>query len=212
MYTFTELQIPGYQGRPVPNSFVRQEQETRHLAFVFPGVGYNGSMPLLYYPARMLTGQGADVLRVDYDYRRMDPGVREGAFAADVTAAWQAGLAERPYERVTLIGKSLGTLALGHLLATVPDPPPLRSIWLTPLFGDERLRRQALQVRHPAFFAAGTADAHHDAQALAAVQEATGGEALVIEGANHSLELEGDAIGSIHILERVMRAIQAFLG
>jgi pimeloyl-ACP methyl ester carboxylesterase len=120
-------------------------------------------------------------------------------------------MAERPYERVTLIGKSLGTLAMGHLLATVPDPPPMRSIWLTPLFRDGRLRAQAMAVRHPAFFAAGTADAHYDAQAMAAVQEATGGEALVVEGANHSLELEGDVIGSIHVLERVMRALEAFI-
>jgi pimeloyl-ACP methyl ester carboxylesterase len=168
-------------------------------------------MPLLYYPARMLSARGADVLRVDYDYRHTGPEARGGAFAADVAATWEAGLAARPYERVTLIGKSLGTLALGQLLATVPNPPPMRSLWLTPLFRDARLRAQAMAIRQPAFFAAGTADPHYDAEALAAVQEATGGEALVIEGANHSLEIEGDVGGSIRILERVMRAIEAFI-
>ena len=56
MYTFTTLDIRGYRGR-VPNTFIQQEQEARHLAIIYPGLAYNASMPLLYYPARLLTAQ-----------------------------------------------------------------------------------------------------------------------------------------------------------
>ena len=153
---------------------------------------------------------------MEYDYNRdefssLPEYERDRWLALDASAAWQAALAQQPYQQVTLIGKSLGTLALGRLLTTMGDLPPTRSIWLTPLLRNEHLHAQMIQVRQPSLFVIGTADAHYDAALLVAVREATGGETVVIEGANHSLELEGDVIGSIRILEQIVQAIQAFV-
>lgn len=216
MYTFTRLEIPGYAGFKIPNSLIRQEEETRHLAIIYPGLGYNASMPLLHYTARILTGRGADVLRVEYDYTRpeytaLPQDERDRWFYADVNAAWRVALSRRPYEQVTLVGKSLGTLALGHLLAEAADVPHLRSIWLTPILRHELLYAQMMQIRHPAFLAIGTADHYYDPALLATLQKATGCEIMVLDGAKHSLECEDDILKSIDLLGRIMRAVQAFV-
>ena len=68
-------------------------------------------------------------MRVEYAYNKHPnfhtlPEVeRDRWLLADTTAAWRAGLGQRIYERVVLIGKSLGTLAMGHVL-TMTAPPP----------------------------------------------------------------------------------------
>jgi hypothetical protein len=65
---------------------------------------------------------GADVLCVEYDYyckpafRQASGAERDRWLFADATAALEAGLAQRTYEQIVLVGKSLDTLAMGHLI------------------------------------------------------------------------------------------------
>ena len=190
---------------------------TYHLAFVFPGLGYTAHMPVLYYPQRLLLEGGADVLLVEYDYREQanlrmprDP-ERDRWFFDDVAAACGAGLGQRPYTRVTLIGKSLGTLAMGYLLTEDARLSRARCIWLTPLLRDDRLRAQMRQARGHSLFVIGTADSHYDPAYLEEVRLAPGGESVVIQGADHSLEIEGDTVGSIRAVEQTVRVMQRFL-
>jgi pimeloyl-ACP methyl ester carboxylesterase len=217
MFSFSTLTITGYNDVPVPHTFVRQEAEAQRVAILLPGVGYTAHMPLLYYPMRLLLTLGADVLRVEYEYNRREGyaslsfGERVRWLLADATAACRAALAQRPYQQVTLVGKSLGTLAMGHLLTSEPALAQAQAIWLTPLLGNERLRAQVQQARPRSLFAVGTADPYCDLTHLAEIQQITGGETVVIEGADHSLEIEGDVMQSLQAVEQVMRAVQAFL-
>ena len=218
MFSFSTLTITGYNDEPVPHTFVRQEAEATHVAILLPGAGYTAYMPLLYYPMRMLLDLGADVLRVEYaytgreEYEALPGGERIRWLLSDATAACRAALAQRSYQRVTLIGKSLGTLAMGHLLATEAALSQAQAIWLTPLLWNERLRAQMRQAKPRSLFAVGSADPYSDLSHLAEVQEITGGEAVVIKGADHSLEIEGDVMQSLQAIEQVMGAVRTFLG
>jgi len=58
----------------------------------------------------------------------------------------------------------------------------------------------------------GTADSHYDPVKLTEVQKATAGAAMVIENADHSLEIRGDIVQSIRALEGIMAEIEKFLG
>jgi hypothetical protein len=175
-------------------------------------------MLVLHFPRRLLLERGADVLLLEYDYRgrvdfRMprDP-ERDRWFFQDVAAACGAGLGQRPYSGVTLVGKSLGTLAMGYLLTE--DARRLsraRCVWLTPLLRDDQLRAQMRRARGRSLFVIGTADTHYDPAYLEEVRLASGGESVVIEGADHSLEIEGDTVGSIRAVEQTVRAMQQFL-
>ena len=60
-------------------------------------------------------------------------------------------------------------------------------------------------------FVIGTADPFYDAAYLAEVQHATRGETVVVDGADHSLEIQGDVLRSLEAIMQVMRALQQFL-
>lgn len=217
MASKTSLEITGYRGEPVPHTFFRQEQETSLLAIIFPGYEYNIDMPVLYYLSHLLREMGADLLSVEYDYaRRADfPALpdkeRMSWLYADAAAACGAALKQRAYRQIVLAGKSIGTLAMGHLLATEPRVKAARYIWLTPLLHDKQLRAQITLGRPRSLFVIGTADGHFAPSYLEEVVEATQGQSLVIENANHGLEVKGRVDQSLKALERVVAAAEAFL-
>ncbi len=211
MVTRVRLAVVGTGGAPVPHKFLRQAAPTGDLALVLPGSGYTADMPLLHYPARLLLEAGADLLALEYAYGGLAAPERERRLAADVGAACRAALAQRPYEWVTLLGKSLGTIAMAGLFAAGIVPPEARAIWLTPVLGDDHVWAAMQRTRPPAVVAIGTADPFYDAGRLAAVRATAGVEAVVVDGADHGLELPGDVLGSLAALERVVRAVQRLL-
>lgn len=217
MISFKSLDISDYHGEPLSNTFMRQEQATRQLGVVLPGQGYTAHMPVLYYPTGLLANRGADVLCVEYDYYRKPAfgrasGIERSRWLfADAAAALEAGLAQRPYERIVLVGKSLGTLAMGHLITTDIRLAQSPCIWLTPLVRNETLRRQIAQAKPRSFFVSGTADPHYDPAGFAEIVEVTRGQSLVIESANHSLEIANNISESLRAMERVVQAVETFL-
>ncbi|MGO9122010.1 MAG: hypothetical protein ACLQPD_30905 [Desulfomonilaceae bacterium] len=122
MHSIVTLDLNGYRNEVVSATFFRQETSTNHLGLLFPGYGYSGQMPLLYYPRQLLLESGADVfvLRYDYserpDFQSASAEERDIWLRTDTLAAYERALAQGNYERVTLIGKSIGTRAIGHLL------------------------------------------------------------------------------------------------
>jgi hypothetical protein len=214
-YEFTSLAFQGYGEQPVPNLFMRQAGAASTLAVVYPGLNYTCDMPLLYYPANLLLERGADVLQVKADYSgaafQALPGTERFQWAyADAAAALGAGRAQREYAQVVLIGKSIGTLALAQLIST-GAAEGAAVIWLTPLLHQPVIVEAALRHPGPALFAVGTGDRTYDTAALARIREATGAEAVFVEGGNHRLEIEGDLYRSLKAMEEVLRGIERFL-
>jgi predicted alpha/beta-hydrolase family hydrolase len=217
MATATTLTIQGYRDEAVPNRFLRPQGAINHLAVLLPGFGYTLDMPLFYYAENLLLERGWDVLRVEYAYntrpefQTLPKPERDRWLLEDTTAAWRAGLSQRAYERVVLIGKSLGTLAMGHLLTMADPPPAVGAVWLTPLLSVERLRQQIQQYGGPSLFVIGTADPQFDPVALEQMQVATIGEAVVVRNADHGMDIPGDPIASVRAVERVVEAFGRFL-
>lgn len=216
MFSITSLEIAGHNGQPVANQFYRGGGESDWLALVLPGMGYTAAMPLLYYPTFLLLDLGAEVLQVSYDFDR-DPAYQRASaqerrrwLAEDVSAAYTVGRAQRPYKRLTLVGKSIGTLAMADLLPQT-QRDSTQCVWLTPLLPSPDLRAAISQHPRPSLFAIGTADPVYDAALLDEVRRATGGEALVFEGADHGLMLGGDIEGALAIMQRLIAALRDFL-
>jgi predicted alpha/beta-hydrolase family hydrolase len=218
MATATTLTIQGYRDEAVPNRFLRPQGAINHLAVLLPGFGYTLDMPLFYYAQNLLLERGWDVLRVEYAYnthpefQTLPEMERNQWLLADTMAAWRAGLGQQTYDRVVLIGKSLGTLAMGHLLTMADPPPNVGAVWLTPLLAEERLRQQISQYGGPSLFVIGTADPHFDPVVLEKMQVATIGEAVVVRNADHGMDIPGDPIASVRAVERVVEALSRFLG
>jgi hypothetical protein len=79
-----------------------------------------------------------------------------------------------------------------------------------PIPSSARSRRHA--IRHRALFVIGTSDPEYDQAKLAEVEQATGGESIVIDGADHSLEIGGDVVLAIRAMQRMVEGIQQYLG
>ena len=217
MHSNKYLDIKGYRDEPVPHTFFQQDTGTHHIAVLLPGMGYTAQMPLMYYPSNIMLDLGSDVLRLEYEYNRREDFIalkgneRKRWLITDVTNACHTVLRERSYQEITLIGKSIGTRAMGHLITTVDQFRSARVIWLTPLLGNERLRSQICEGGQQSLIVIGTNDPQYDQAHLEEVRKATGGETLVVDGADHSLEIKGNVMQSLKALEKVISAIQAFL-
>jgi predicted alpha/beta-hydrolase family hydrolase len=211
----SSLDVVGYKDQQVPNTFITQPNATRHLGIILPGYRYSAEMAPLYYAGRILLDQGADVLRIEYAYYRTDfskqPETEQDKWiSSDVFAACNAGLSYRQYEKITLVGKSLGTLAMGHLLADSRFQKA-SCVWETPLLTVEWLCSRIEQLPPRSLFIIGTADNFYKPDILKQLELATKGHSVVIEGANHGLEIPGDIPRSLTALNQMVQAFQEFL-
>lgn len=215
------LSVTGYGGDAVPNTFLRQRQETEHLGILLPGLAYGCDRPLLYYSGRLLDELGADVLRLEAAYALAAPpasGMVSPELVrrvqTDATAVCRTALAKRTYRRLTLVGKSLGTLAMAALLGLSGLPETREAVWLTPVLGALLEGHQLAPLaasRARSLVAIGTGDPFYDEARLAQWRTATGAEEVVVVGADHALEIPGDVVASVQELERLMQATRAFL-
>jgi predicted alpha/beta-hydrolase family hydrolase len=217
LYSVEKLDVRGFRARPVPNTLFRQDSATGHLAVVFSGYGYRCSAPLLWYPTRVLLSLGADVLWVDYPYEQQpefgdsDEQVQKDWLFEDSAAALESAEKLRPYGRATLVGKSLGTLAMGHVLTRVPTPVDTRTVWITPVLADSGLRRAIEKATSPSLVIIGSADRYYDRSFVERLREKAATEVLVVEGGDHILETKHGTVQSIDILKMVAESVSRFV-
>jgi hypothetical protein len=211
----SSLDVVGYKDQRVPNTFIAQPHPASHLGIILPGYRHSVDMADLHYAGRILLEQGADLLRVEYvyyqtDFVRQPESIQDPWISSDVFAACNAGLSYRAYTKITLVGKSLGTIAMGHLLA---DSRFQRAncIWSTPLLTIEWLCSRIEQIHPRSLFIIGTADKFYKPDMLQHLANVTNGHALVIESANHGLEIPDSISKSLMALTQIVQALQEFL-
>ncbi len=211
------LDIKGSNSRPLKNRLFRQFVETNKVALVFPGLAYNSTMPLLHYSIQAILASGLNVLTVDYDYSNNSEFLKQSAkdqsdwLIKDVEAALRFVTEVEKQEVVCLIGKSLGTLALGHLLETHKELRDAKTIWLTPLIKNPELMEQMLSYMKDAVLVIGTKDSHYDSDIIDRLNISTQLSGIIIDGANHSLEIEGDVTRSLRVLMQIVTILQQFV-
>jgi hypothetical protein len=218
MATTTILDIRGYDGQPVPNRLLRPRGPIDRLVALLPGYGYTLDMPLFYYIENRALEVGADVLRVEYVYNRLPAFQAAGAderrrwLLADAEAALRVALEGRAYRGVALVGKSLGTAAMAHLLAAhAPASAAWTSVWLTPLLAEAEVRAAVRGFPGRSLVVIGTDDPHHDPNVLAALAAQPTIATVVVEGAEHGMDIPGDPVASVRALERIVAAQIRFL-
>ena len=213
---FVSHDVTGYDGRLLPASMILPSRESDHLGVLLPGYRHTVDMPDLHYAGRILLAKGADVLRIEYAYPKTDfmkrpQAVQADWLSTDARAACAAGLQRREYRKITLIGKSLGTLAMGHLLEDTRFAG-VACVWSTPILANEWLCSQIKKHRPRSLFIIGTADHFYQPAVLQDLVDVTQGKSLVLEGVHHGLEIDGDIPGTLDALYRIVDALQEFIG
>ncbi|MHA2601623.1 MAG: hypothetical protein AM324_005770 [Candidatus Thorarchaeota archaeon SMTZ1-83] len=217
MYRFESLAIRGHRELEVPNTLRLLEEESDRLAFVFPGRGYTAQAPLLYYTISSLLHNGINVLSVDYqyfnnpDFESLERDEQFRWLYDDVESAYETVLNEVELRLEILVGKSLGTIAIGHILDSYPKSSAHKVIWHTPLLLMEEVTQQIEKYRPESLFVIGSADPHYDENILARLVEATNGEAVVVDDANHAMEVPGGVNDSLWAMEKVIDSVGEFV-
>lgn len=201
------LSVSLTDGTPVPNVWTRQAN-AQMLAVILPGAGYTALGPVLHYPRLWALENGFDTLTVDY----RASGKMGAQEAVDFTVACALAVfdemaRDHSYPNFMVIGKSLGTRTMGPLLEQRPVLRGATCVWLTPIFAFDAMMDAIEHYRPPSLFVVGTDDPSYDEARLNSALKATGGTSLVIEDANHSLELKNDVRGSLAVIPRLLDAL-----
>ncbi|MFN3697729.1 MAG: alpha/beta hydrolase [Pseudobdellovibrio sp.] len=183
-----------------------QHQESKKLALVFPGAGYSYREPLLRFGIQVLLKKGYQVLALDKIYGD-DPnwrGLKSEQEARKVVEDDTVKIFEQIKTRFSkepdlLFGRSLGTYAIACLLnRNLAHPKQI--VWQTPALGSHW--GMMCECKIPGFGILGTAD-HYYSQAIEHLPK----DRIVIDGADHGMEISGDPIQSIEILKKVTQTI-----
>ena len=206
-------EVKGYNGEILPWTLWEQPSGSAVLAVVFPGFGYNADLPVLYYPALQLFSSGADVARLEKRYNEvhgfMDQpdGEQDRWLAADAGAVLSASLGRRKYQRVILVGKSLGTISAALCLQNRPDLPRVSCAWLTPVLSHPLVWRELAEGAVPGIVAIGTRDHFFDPHKINQLKTRPNLSCLVFPEADHSLEKDGDVTASIQYIQELTAAV-----
>jgi len=181
------------------------------LAIVLPGAQYTSLGPAIRFPVLALEELGATVRDVAYP-EITAPTLDDESWAMLCNASAdqvRRFVAEGPWDRAVFVAKSLGTGILARIGQQLDVPSP-SAIWLTPLFRDATTRDAAIAGRWPALLVAGTADFAHDDAGFDQVAVALGAHTLLIDGADHGLEIPGDAKVTAEVMSRLVDATLEF--
>ncbi|WP_427921186.1 alpha/beta hydrolase [Streptomyces sp. cg40] len=191
---------------PAPGPFAvptRHDGAPDRVAVVVPGVGYTPAMPLLHFARAVLLQHGWTVQelwwRIPDDFSRFGVEERIAWVEAEVARAVDA---EAGACRL-VVGKSLGSLGCG-----VVAERGIAGAWLTPVLTIDQVVRGLRRAQAPTLLVGGGGDKLWDSGAAGSV----GHEVLEIPGADHSLELAGDAEGSVDVLRKVVSRLDRFVG
>jgi predicted alpha/beta hydrolase family esterase len=182
-----------------------------HLAIVLPGREYGPLGPALRLPRLAVEETGAEIVEVTY------PTIP----AADDARSWESlqqavnrqiiSHLSNPPDRITFIAKSLGTVVLSALPAGLPFPASVSAVWLTPIFGWERVRSGAVARAWPSLLVAGAADSLHEPQHHEAVAAAIGATSVVLPSADHLLEVPGDVMATLDGFRTLTESVRNFV-
>ncbi len=213
-YEISQLPPSDFDEETVLNTYFHHTQPSTYLAVLFPGQSYTCDMPLLYYTTEVMLAQGIDVLHL----HRSEQGA-EGVsgqdqirtLIANARALVVAGQHHQEYQQLILVGKSLGTLVMAALAASLPGVETALTIWQTPLLKQSIVVDGALRYRAPALILASTSDSTYDADAARRLGTISGARLVLFQDANHSLEYPGNLTRSLETMQQVVKATAEFL-
>jgi hypothetical protein len=203
---FQRIEVESPFGVTIRNTFLTHEPASDKLMILLPGRGYTNDHPVMHYVAKVGMQLGYDALAVQYGFQVSGADLTPDKLplvSQDVSGAVTQAL-QRPYKRVVIVGKSMGTPLAVEVAKTLSQQVSL--ILLTPVGGAMQglggLRTLAV---------IGTSDAAYSAEEVQSFESVSTVTWRVFDNLNHALELADDWRGSVQVLEEIIAACDTFL-
>jgi hypothetical protein len=195
----------------IPYRLIEQREATNRLVMILPGAGYSTQAPLLHFSTGLFYANGFDVLHINYSFSRQEMAeLKEEDFARDVQHAFEAGINKKKYSQYVIVAKSVGTIALSYLL----DHPILKDVklvWLTPLLQRDDVFHSMVNCDKEGLCVIGDQDPCYLEERYEKLKSNPKLTLKLVDGGNHSLELDQQPITSIDCVKDVMTSIQMFV-
>ena len=206
--------VIGYKEIEVPYTVVLTEDYTKKLAIFLPGAGYTAKSPLFHFAEEIFLNQNYDVLRVNYQYTDKaydDFTMKEldEAIVHDVRLVINEVLKGRNYQEFYLIGKSLGTIAMGAEMKR-PEFSEAKAVWVTPLLNQEEVLNTMVNSKNPAQCYIGDKDRYYSPGAFELLKTNPNLESTLLPDINHRLDCQRDPLKSIDALKQIIAGIKNF--
>lgn len=175
----------------------------RDLAVVLPGLRYGCERPLLRDVAEVFRDRGCDIARFKFryseepDFLNADDEAQLAQIACDGRDIISGLMDPERYQRIWIVGKSLGTISMGAALSEPIFPHDcVRAVWLTPSLVGTPLLTQILAQSHKSIVVIGTDDPSFRSEFIAPLEATTNVAIHSVQGANHEFEHEDGANAS----------------
>ncbi|WP_250886851.1 alpha/beta hydrolase [Bacillus sp. SM2101] len=194
----------------IPFRLIEQNEEAKNLVIVLPGAGYTTQAPLLHFTTGLFYTKGFDVLHINYTFSSQEMSdLSEIDFAKGVQVAIDNAIKNKTYSNCYVVAKSIGTIALSYLLENkmLKD---VKVIWLTPLLQRDDVFNKMVNSDNKGFCIIGDKDSCFIVERFEKLKNNPNLILKVVEGGNHSLELDGEPIKSIEVLKHIISDIDEF--
>ena len=193
-----------------PYRLIEQKEQSNNLAIILPGAGYTTQAPLLHFTTGLFFTKGYDVLHINYSFNREEmAALSEKDFTKNVQSTIDKALKNKEYRNYFIVAKSIGTIALSYLQPNTKFEIS-NLIWLTPLIQRDDVFNAMLNSNNKGLCIIGDKDPCFIKDRFERLKSNYHLQIKLIEGTNHSLELDGKPIESIEIVKSVISTINDF--
>lgn len=194
----------------IPFRLIAQKEETNSLVVILPGAGYTTQAPLLHFTTGLFYNKGFDILHINYSFSRQEMAVlNDREFGNDIRRVIENTIKDKTYRHIYIVAKSIGTKALSYFL-DYPFLKDAKLVWLTPILQNDYVFSAMLNSSNSGLCIVGEKDNCYVVERFEKLKRNKNLNLKVVEGGNHSLELDEDPIKSIEILKKVIDTINEF--
>lgn len=194
----------------IPFRLIEQQETADHLVIILPGAGYTTQAPLLHFTTSLFYTKGFDVLHINYSFSKQELSyLSEKDFTIEIQRTIGKAIENKKYKNIFVVAKSIGTIALSYLLHNkmLKDA---KTIWLTPLLQRDDVFKAMVTSENKGLCIIGDKDSCFIAERFEKLKNNRQLTFHLVEGGNHSLELDGLPIESVEILKGVLMEISNF--
>ncbi|MDG5788384.1 alpha/beta hydrolase [Evansella sp. AB-P1] len=202
----------GSLNKTIPYKLMKQKHDSDSLAIILPGAGYSTQGPLLFYTSGIYYNKGFDILQINYSFSGNElEAIKDEYFINDVKQIIDLVLDNSEYKSISIIGKSIGTIALASLVKETSYTYLIdKTIWLTPLLQRDDVYEAMKKSTKKSLCIIGDNDPCYVDERYNELKHNHFFTLQLIRNADHSLSIMENPIESIEILKNVMIEVSNF--